>query len=179
MKFRKQHIALFSLIIIAPVLLVFNYASTDDSKTLFIITRNFDEDILKYDLRVDTNGAVVEDDPIHPYWIRNSEGGVIKELNAMQRKFAYGLEFDRLDADFYRFNFVSYDKLDLYLKKASNGEYHVLTKIKDKFVIVKEIFLQVEKNGTIFNLPKLTWVDIKWYSTSNKKNGETRIDPNE
>jgi hypothetical protein len=65
------------------------------------------------------------------------------------------------------------------LKKASNGKYSVLTQIDEDFVILNELFLQVEKNGTIFDLPKLSWVDIKWYSPTKKTTGETRIDPND
>lgn len=179
MKLRRRYIALFSVLLVIPIMVVTTLTDENESKTLFIITRNFDTDILNYDLRLDDKGELVQDDPIHPYWIRNTQGGIIKELNSMQRKFAYGLEYDLLDSDFYRFNFVSYDKMDLYLRKSTSGDYHVMTKVDGGFVIVKEIFLQVEKNGTIFNLPKLKWVDIKWYAPSSKKSGETRIDPNE
>ena len=179
MKLRKRKIALLSILLIVPITVFVGILDENSSKTLFIITRNFDDNILKYDLRLNDSGVLVEDNPIHPYWIRNTEGGVIKELNGMQRKFAYGLNYDRLDSDFYRFNFVSYDKLDLYLKKSGSDVYRVLMNLDGNFVIVEEIFLQVEKNGTIFNLPKLNWVDIKWYSPSQRKRGVKRIDPNE
>lgn len=179
MKIKKKHLVLLSALIVFPVLVIISISDSDKSKTLFVITRNFDENILNYDLRLNDKGELVQEDPIHPYWIRNTEGGIIKELNGMQRKFAYGLEYDLLDEDFYRFNFVSYDKMDLYLRKSNADDYHVLTKIDDRFVIVQEIFLQVEKNGTIFNLPKLNWVDIKWYAPSSGNKGVERIDPNE
>lgn len=175
MKVKKQIVLLFSVLVLVPVTLLITNSSSE-KHTLFIITRNFDNDILNYDLRLDTEGKLVDDDPIHPYWIRNTEGGVIKELNGMQRKFAYGLEYSKLSEELYKFNFVSYDKMDLYLKRSSGDKYHVLAKIDEKYVIVKEIFLQVEKNGTIFNLPKLNWVDIKWYSPAQKRFGEYRID---
>ena len=97
----------------------------------------------------------------------------------MQRKFAYGLKYKKIDDGFYRFNFVSYKDLTLYLRESTNGEFNVWVKIDDQYVILKSIFLQVEKNGTIFDLPKLSWVDIKWYAPKSKKSGETRIDPND
>lgn len=178
----KAKVQLFSIVILllAIVALVFYSFNSDiENKTLFTITRNFDDDILKYDLRYDDEGELIDEDPIHPYWIRNTKGGIIKELNGMQRKFAYGLKYKKINDDFYKFNFVSYKKMDLYLKKASNGKYSVLTQIDDEFVILNELFLQVEKNGTIFDLPKLSWVDIKWFSPKTKKSGETRIDPND
>ena len=176
----KVRIFSFLLFLLAVIAFVFYaFVSDTEEKTLFTITRNFNNDFLNYDLRIDDEGNLVDEDPIHPYWIRNTKGGIVKELNGMQRKFAYGLKYKKISSDFYKFNFVSYKKMDLYLKKSSNGNYRVLTQIDGDFVILKELFLQVEKNGTIFDLPKLNWVDIKWYSPKDKKTRETRIDPND
>ena len=66
-------------------------------KSLFYIQRSHNKNTIVYDLNVSQDGKLISDAPIHPYWIRYEEGGVLQELSFIQRKYAYGLDYVPID----------------------------------------------------------------------------------
>ncbi len=177
MKRNQRRIAVVMfLVLVVPSLSLYFLSHSDEDVTLFNITRNLDDDLLNYDLNLDKEGKLDFSDPIHPYWIRNSKGGIAKELNGIQRKFAYGLKYIKKEKGTYMFQFVSYNKRNFYLKKDKAGNYRVYTKIGDDYVIVRNIHLNVTKNGdSLLDMPKVSHIDIKYLSDSNGKESSKRI----
>lgn len=60
------------------------------------------------------------------------EGGMRKDLNYIQRKFAYGINVKSTGNDRYELRSVAYSKLPLLLKKDAQNQYQVYTAINKK-----------------------------------------------
>lgn len=129
--------------------------STD--KMLFYIQRSHNKNTIVYDLNLLADGTINPKEPVHPYWIRYEEGGVKKELSAIQRRFAYGLNFQLMDKQSggYMLNFVSYKKRSVYLMKPGKDKpYKVYVYINDKIAELSKIFIKTESSTYWFAVVK-------------------------
>ena len=126
---------------------------------LFYLQRTPNTNTIICDLNLD-NGQLDQDDPIHVYWIRYGEKGQKEELSFIQRKFAYGIKAKRMDDGKFKLNFVSYSKYAMYLTKAVDGKYHVYAPVNDKIVILKSIFIKINKGGTFWS-PNIEYFEVK------------------
>ena len=66
---------------------------------LFYLQRDPNTNTVIYQLNVDRAGKLDEDEPVNVFWIRYDEHGERKDLNFIQRKFAYGLTAEKMAAD--------------------------------------------------------------------------------
>jgi hypothetical protein len=125
---------------------------------LFFIQRDPNSNTLIYELNL-KNGALVEDEPIHVFWIRYAEKGQKDELNYIQRNFAYGIKSKMINKDLFEIHFVSYKKKLMSLKKSSDNKFYVFTDINKKQAILKQVFIRV--NGGSFWVPNVEYVELK------------------
>ena len=125
---------------------------------LFFLQRDPNINTIVYELNF-KNAALVEDEPIHAYWIRYQEKSQREELNYVQRNFAYGLKSKKLSADQYELHFVSYKSKLMYLKKGNDNKFGLYTSINKKIAILKQIFVSVK--GGSFWLPNIEYVELK------------------
>ena len=130
-----------------------------NSNQLFYLQRTPNTNTIICDLNME-DGELDKDDPIHVYWIRYAEKGQKEELSFIQRKFAYGVKTKRLEDGKYKLNFVSYSKYPMYLLKAADGKYHVFASINEKMVILKSIFIKINKGGTFWS-PNIEYFEVK------------------
>ena len=91
------------LILLSVVLFGFNTIESDASinpfSALFKIERSKDNNQIFYDVNITNTGELDNKNPIKIYWRRNTEGGIIKPLTWIQQKYAYGLDFLKVDQD--------------------------------------------------------------------------------
>lgn len=178
MKKRVKRSILLMLMIIIPVTAVMVSATYEEEDSLFTLKRNIDEDVLHYVLNLDAEGNLIKEDPIRFFWVPYGDSAVERDLSVIQKNFVYGIKYTMQNEDFYEFHLQAY-KHDLYLKKSSKGDYKVVSKFDDKYVIVKQIFIQIDKLGTLAHLPEVAYVDVHWYSPKDREYGVTRVDVNE
>lgn len=169
----RRSLLVMTLLIVS--LAIFFLSATESSTTLFTLTRSLDDNVIHYMLNYE-NGELNKDQPIKYHWKLSGDGG-IKDLNSIQRNFAYGIKYTEKNDEYYKFHLVSY-KHDLYLRESSLGTFHVLSKFEGKVVIVNHIFIQVDQVGSLAKLPKVPYVDVHWYSPKDKLKGFTRVDVN-
>jgi len=107
------------------------------------------------------NGKLDTETPLITYWLRygDSPKGEKKDLNYIQRTFAYGLTIKNIDDSKYEFWFVSYKKYHMYLLKNKNNEWKVYGYINNKVVVMNSIFIYI-KGGTLFS-PHVVYVELK------------------
>ncbi len=129
-----------------------------NTNQLFFVQRDPNINTLIYELNL-KNGLVVEDEPIHVFWIRYAEKGQHDELNYIQRNFAYGIKSKLISKDNYEIHFVSYKKKIMYLKKSTDNKFYVFTDINKKQAILKQVFVRV--NGGSFWVPNVEYVELK------------------
>jgi hypothetical protein len=89
------------------------------SNQLFYLQRDPNTNTIICKLNVDAKGKLNADEPVKVYWVRYADNGEIKDLNYIQRKFAYGIQSESLGNDQYKLNFVSYKKFPMYLSKSA------------------------------------------------------------
>ena len=135
---------------------------------LFKIERSKDANEIFYDINTEKTGCLNINNPINPYWIRATEGGLLKPLTWIQQNYAYGLEYAHKSENQAKFHFVSYKKRDFILKRNAQGYFKVFTQLNQKEVIVNRIFIQID--GGTFWFPKISQVELHVQDpTTNKK----------
>ncbi|MEP0367884.1 MAG: DUF4833 domain-containing protein [Cyclobacteriaceae bacterium] len=133
------------------------FGQIESSQNLFLIKRSKDADKVYYSVNLDEQGNLSLSDPIKTYWIRHAKDGEHEPLTWVQEHFSYGLEYLSIDKEEVRFQFVSYSKQKLILKKAQGG-YTVYMMAESGLLELKEIFVQID--GGPFMLPSIPYVKV-------------------
>ena len=142
---------------------------------LFYVQRTPNSNTIVYELNIDSDGKINEDEPVHPYWIRYHDKGEKADLNFIQRKFAYGVTSKPLGNGKFDIRFVSYKKFPLTLMKGSDGKYHIFATISQHQLIVNRIFLRIE--GGSFWVPNVRFVEFKGTDPATGKEVTERFKP--
>ncbi|MDQ8003610.1 MAG: DUF4833 domain-containing protein [Pedobacter sp.] len=133
---------------------------------LFFLQRTPDANTVVYQLNLDKDGVLNEKSPVKALWIRYEENGKIKELSAIEKKFAYGVECRQVENDVFEVRLVSYKKLPMYLQKSPiDQQYRLYIKDEGKDLLLKRVFVKVE--GGSFWFPKVHYIDLFTIDTEN------------
>lgn len=126
-------------------------------KSLFYIHRNLNNHSVVYEVNTLKDGSIDSEEPFRIYWNRDGEKQKHRELNYMERTFAYGLRTTALGNGKYRGTFVARkDKyIDAYLDE--KGQATALMKIDNKISKLVKIFVQVAEDGW---WPKVAYVEF-------------------
>jgi phosphatidylglycerophosphate synthase len=145
---------------------VFNEADTfpvpkQYDNLLFYLQRTPNTNTVMYELNIDKKtGQLDGDDPVHVYWIRYTEPGKPKkELNFIQRKYAYGLKVKKISDIHWELRFVSTSKRTLHLKKADDGRYYVFAAVNGVNTVLKRVYLKID--GGTFWSPNVVYIELK------------------
>ena len=145
--------------IVSIVALLFGSSLYAQEDELFEITRNKDEHKIIYYLNQDKNGNLDLKEPIGAYWRRIDESGRrSKSLNALEKKYAYGINFLESKPDFVRFRFVAYDKREFILKRDPSKGFSVFTDVNGKRLKISRIHLHLD--GGTFWFPAVSFIEL-------------------
>lgn len=126
---------------------------------LFYLQRTTNTNTIVYALNYDNQKKLKESEPVKVYWIRYDDPGApVKDLNYIQKKFAYGIKSQKSGKDIWNVSMVAYDKLPLTLKKGNKKEYRVYVRINGKEYIFKRAYIKVD--GGTFWSPNIPYIDI-------------------
>ena len=142
---------------------------------LFYIQRDPNTNTICYEINVDKNGKLETEDPVHAFWIRYPEGGILKYLNYIQLKFAYGINVKSTGNDRYELRSVAYSKLPLLLKKDAQNQYQVYTAINKKECVLSRVFIRID--GGSFWSPNVLYIELKGTEIATGKTLTQRIKP--
>lgn len=127
---------------------------------LFYLQRTSNTNTIICELNIDGKGKLNEESPVHVFWIRYQEGGLHKELNYIQRVFAYGIKSIPQGNGTYKLHFVSYKKQTLMLMPSpKDNKYHVYANINQKQALLNRIFIKVD--GGTFWSPNVVYMEMK------------------
>ena len=144
---------------------------------MFYLQRTPNTNTIACDLNFDKSGKVNLKSPLTTYWLRygDAPSGPKKELNFIQRHFAYGLNIKQRGTNKYEFWFVSYKKYHMYLVQTKDGKWRVYGKINGKLTVLNSIFIYI--NGGSFWNPHVDYVELRGNDlTSNKEEIERLTD---
>ncbi|RYD55463.1 MAG: DUF4833 domain-containing protein [Sphingobacteriales bacterium] len=142
---------------------------------LFYVQRTPNTNTIVYELNRGKDGKLNAEEPIHIFWLRYQEDGKRKELNFIQRKFAYGLKVKKQKEDAYDLRFVSYDKHPLFLRKATDNNYYIYSTIQNKQAILKRIYIKID-GGTFWH-PNVLYIELSGVEASTGKEISERFKP--
>lgn len=127
---------------------------------LFYIERNIDKNLVVYDANLLTSKRLHPQKPVNIYWIRNSEGGIIKGLSFMQRKMAYGMVLKKATASdtIYEGNLAAYEKRSIKITYNASGSPIALMIINGKWQQLHHIFLQIADIKQL--IPKIEFIQV-------------------
>ncbi|GET24377.1 DUF4833 domain-containing protein [Prolixibacter sp. NT017] len=155
---------IIQLTVLLAFMLLFGFSlvAADSGKTndntLFKIGRSKDANEIYYEVRTNSDGTLNLEEPIKIYWIKYTKNGDIEPLTKIQQHFAYGLNFLDVTPEKAEFQFVSYAKRTLSLRKNNAGRYGVFTEVDGKEVELERVFIQID--GGTFWFPKITRVEV-------------------
>lgn len=149
---------------IAALMSFSNLRSTTDfpappytKNSLFYIYRNLNNHSVVYEINKLPNGTLDAENPFKIYWNRVGEKHRYRDLNYMERTFAYGLKFDDPENGKVHAAFVARKGyvIDVFIDE--KGQAIALMKIDNKISKLVKIFVQVAEDGW---WPKIAYVEF-------------------
>lgn len=133
---------------------------------LFYVQRDPNINTIICQLNLNDKGDLNNENPVNVFWMRYADKEGKKDLNYIQRKFAYGVTSKSLGNGNYELKFVSYKKLPLLLTKSpTDKKYRVYVTANNKKMVLERIFLRIE--GGTFWVPNVKYVEFKGYDANN------------
>ncbi|MDD2791882.1 MAG: DUF4833 domain-containing protein [Sediminibacterium sp.] len=128
---------------------------------LFYLQRTTNTNTVIYTLNVNAAGKLDESTPVKVFWIRYPEGGMHKELNFIQKAFAYGTMSEKNKDNSYTIHLVAYKKKDLYLRKSpTDNSYRMYTLINRRNAALNRVFIRIDPGGTLFK-PNVVYIELR------------------
>ncbi len=141
---------------------------TGVANQLFYLQRDPNINTVIYQLNVNRAGQPDEDEPVRVFWIRYAEQGERKDLNFIQRKFAYGLTAKKVGTDKYALKFAAYDKVPFTLMKwSADNSFHVFATVANKQIVLSRVYLRIE--GGTFWVPNVRYIELKGWNAATRQ----------
>ena len=123
---------------------------------LFSIERSKNKNLVQYDVRLTENNNILDSDPVSVYWVL--ENGTQRDLNLIQRKFAYGIDsYEKLQNDKLRVFFVALKEREVIVEK-TEGSFRAITAINGKPSVLERVYVESREGWT--GLPRVLYVDL-------------------
>jgi hypothetical protein len=146
---------------------------TGNPNQLFYLQRTKNTNTIIYELNK-KNGALDLKNPIHIYWIMYTSHKEHQQLSTIEKKYAYGITIIDKGNEEYQFTLVAYPKINLYLKKGSDQNYHVYLTLSGKLMILQRTFIK-EKEGSFSLSPSIEYIDFFGINVESGKEMNERI----
>ncbi len=149
---------------------------TGNANQLFYLQRTNNTNTIVCELNMNSKGVPDEESPVHVFWIRYAEGGARKELNYIQRVFAYGIKSLPEGSGTYKLHFVSFKKRTFNLMPSpKDNRYHVFATINQKQALLNRIFLKID--GGSFWSPNVVYMEMRGTDVNTGKELVERFKP--
>ncbi len=149
---------------------------TGNPNQLFYLQRNANTNTIVCELNYEKNGKLNSESPVHVFWIRYQEGGMRKELNYIQRVFAYGMKSQAMGDGTYKLHFVSYRKQTFTLMPSPrDNKYRVYATINKRPAQLNRLFVKVD--GGTFWSPNVVYMELKGIDVATGKEVMERFKP--
>jgi phosphatidylinositol phosphate synthase len=128
----------------------YNYPVPPKSKELlFYIQRNHNSNTIIYEANYDNNGFLVKKEPVMVSWIRYDDEGQRKELNYIQRVYAYGIKCkpNEVDSTSFILKLVAQEDKKLWVSQSEPYKANVYTYINNRLSCLDHLFIQADNSG--------------------------------
>ena len=154
---------------IIPVLLVLTVYASAETKSLFIIERSKNSNIVKYDANIEEDGIISVKNPVDAYWIVNEDKGQREEINAFQKQ-AYGYKIKFNDQGYFDMTMSAVEDRNIKVILV-NGEPKAEIIINGKKAYLDKIYINSKDN--FMGIPKVLYYTL---TGSNVETGEELVE---
>lgn len=127
---------------------------------MFHIARSKDSKTIHYQLHLAKDGSINTAAPLKIFWeIETTQGINTEKLTWIQNNYAYGIEILNVSKDSLSFQFVSYDKKNIRVKRNNAGDFEALITCNNTDLILEKIFIQID--GGTFWVPRISSVKLE------------------
>ena len=115
---------------------------------LFYIQRNHNSNTIIYDAKYEENGTLDRDEPIIVYWIRYDEQGQKMELRTVEKWYAYGVDWKKIEhKKKYSIKLVADKEHKFWLQQLAPYKSVIITEINKKRSILDHIYIFADNSG--------------------------------
>lgn len=164
-----------------PFLLPVGDVLTDASKfpvppysknSLFYIHRSPNANTVVYELN--SNGPVINNEnPVKVYWMRYEEKGQQRELNYLEKTFAYGIKCSPISKHRYAVEFVASKAKTLEVFMDASGQACAIMNISGKPSRLRKVFVQVAEDGL---WPRIAYVEFFGFDVESNSPAYEKMD---
>ncbi len=151
---------ILKIILLAVILSLVSWSafavSWNESDPLFFIERNKNKNYIRYDVRLTKNNDLPASNPVIAYWVL--ENGGQEELTLIERKYAYGIDFqEKLELNKFRVLLVALKDREIIVEKI-NGSFRALVFIDGKQSLLEKVY--IESKQRLRGFPKVLYIDL-------------------
>ncbi len=130
--------------------------SSNKKDHLFFIERSKNKHLIQYDVRLTENDNIHDSDPFSVYWVL--ENGRQRDLNLIQRRFAYGIDsYEKLEKNKFKVVFVALKDREVIVEKMK-GSFRAITAINGRPSVLERVY--VESRERMLGLPRVLYLDL-------------------
>ncbi len=126
-------------------------------KSLFYIHRSPNPNTVIYEVNLTDKNTIDPKDPVKVYWIRYGEKGQKRELNYLEKTFAYGVKNEPVNQHQHTVQFVASKEKSFVASLDEKGQAYATMKINGRQSRLTKIFVQVVEEGW---WPKVAYVEF-------------------
>ncbi len=149
------------LFIVISMSLIFSFVfwstvvlSSSKTDHLFFIERSKNRNLVQYDVRLTENEDILDSNPVAVYWVL--ENGRQRDLNLIQRRFAYGIDsYEKVEKNKFRVVLVALKDREVIVEKME-GSFRALIAINGKPSVLEKVY--VESKERLVGLPRVLYI---------------------
>src|SRR5688572_11592857 len=126
-------------------------------KSLFYIHRSPNPNTVIYEVNMNDKNVIDPESPVKVYWIRYGEKGQLRDLNYIEKTFAYGVKAETINQNSYKLQFVASKEKSFVAALDDKGQACATMKINGRQSKLTKIFVQVAEEGW---WPKVAYVEF-------------------
>lgn len=135
-------------------------------KSLFYIHRSPNAHTVIYEVNLTDKNVIDPKNPVKIYWIRYGEKEKFKELNYLEKTFAYGIKPEAINENSYKLQFVASKEKWFVASVDDKGQAYATMKINGRQSKLTKIFVQVAEDGW---WPKVAYVEFFGFDSETNK----------
>jgi hypothetical protein len=121
----------------------------DPDRTLFIVERSTNANVIHYDVHVTSGGDIDPKEPVIAYWVMLAENGRRQELNTLEKNLAYGFTIHKDNADHsYWMTLVSQKQRPIHVIR-EEGRVNAVTRIGGSEAYLRKIYIKTHRSGLL------------------------------
>lgn len=124
-----------------------HYPMPEVEDMLFYIQRNQNANTVIYKINRNCNNYLNKSNPFYVFWKQYHQGGKDSEINIIQQKLAYGVEYDIINSDSIKMNIISYPEYKIYVNKDENNRFKSISKIDGFWSQLSNVYVFAEERG--------------------------------